>query len=184
MPELPSLLGVLFLVSACARPAPAPPTIEGGNTLETAELGSLQRVHRAGDVWLASQPSAADFELLKGLGIKTVVDLRHPGELTAFDERATVEGLGLAYLSLPFQGASEMSDPVLDRARELLRTAERPLLFHCASANRVGAVWLPYRVLDEHQGFEGARAEAREIGLRSPELEARAIAYVVERRER
>jgi hypothetical protein len=51
--------------------------------------------------------------------------------------------------------------------RELLRTTERPLLFHCASANRVGANWIPYRMLDQGVTWEQAVDEARAMGLRT-----------------
>jgi uncharacterized protein (TIGR01244 family) len=178
------LLVLLPLAGACAAPAAEE---NGGHAADATEkleprtCGSIQRVHTLGGVYLASQPSAADFEQAKQGGIRTVIDLRHTGEVKDFDERAVVEGLGLAYVQLPWNGVEQLTDEVFDRARELLRTAERPILLHCGSANRVGAVWLPHRVLDGGLSYEAALAEARTIGLKTPEYEARAREYVARR---
>jgi hypothetical protein len=49
---------------------------------------------------------------------------------------------------------------------------------HCASANRVGAVWIPFRVLDQGIELEAAVAGAKAIGLETPEYEAKARDYV------
>jgi uncharacterized protein (TIGR01244 family) len=178
-----SLLSLLPL-AGCSDPAVEAKPARGAATTETLEpysCGSIQRLHALGGVFLASQPSAADFEQARQDGVRTVINLRHDQEQPEFDERAVVEGLGLAYVQLPWNGAEELTDGVYDRTRELLKTAERPILLHCGSANRVGAVWLPYRVLDGGLSFEEALAEARTIGLKTPEYEAKARDYVERR---
>lgn len=147
-------------------------------TLEPATCGAIQRLHRFGAVYLASQPGAADLEAARTAGVKTVINLRPAKEQADFDEKAAVSALGLAYVNLPISGPADLSDEVFAEARTLLNGAERPLLLHCASANRVGAVWIPWRVLDGGLGLEEAVAEAKTIGLRSPELESRARDYV------
>lgn len=146
--------------------------------LELAALGGIAKLHTLGDVWLASQPSAADLERAKESGVRTVVNLRPAGEQGDFDEESFVTGLGMTYVNLPISGAPDLSDDLLARARELLEQARRPLLVHCASANRVGAVWIPWRVLDGGLELEDAVAEAKVIGLKTPELEAKARDYV------
>lgn len=177
---VPFLLAALWLAAACAGPSPAPagPPGTAGTTFVPATCGSIQRLHALGGVYLASQPSAADLECAKELGVKTVINLRHPREMKDFDERAVVEGLGLAYVSLPWNGAEELTDEVFARSRALLRDSQRPILLHCARAVRVGAVWVPYRVLDDGISLEAAVAEARTIGLASGELEQKAREYV------
>jgi uncharacterized protein (TIGR01244 family) len=144
--------------------------------LEARTLGETARIHAFGDLWLASQPTAADLELAKAAGVRTVLSLRGADEKVGYDERAVAEGLGLTFLSLPWAGSEDPA--VFDRARDLLATAERPLLFHCASANRVGALWIPWRVLDGGVSLEQALEEAKAIGLRSPDLEATARRYL------
>ncbi len=138
----------------------------------------MQRLHTYQGIFLASQPSAADFEQAAQGGIRTVLNLRHGAEQPDFDEQAHVESLGLNYLHRPWNGPGEMTDGVVDELREVLNSAERPILFHCASSNRVGAVWLAYRALDGGLSIEAALAEARTAGLKSPAYEQRAIEYV------
>lgn len=194
-----AVLALASLVPACgsperepssAPPAPAPapvaapvpvpvavPAQEPGR-LELATCGKISRVHALGDLYLASMPTAADLEEARAMGVKTVVNLRRPAEHADFDEAAAVAALGLVYVNLPISGASDLTDEVIEQAREFLNRAERPLLLHCASANRVGAVWIPWRVLDGGIDLDEAVAEARTIGLKTPELEAKARDYV------
>jgi hypothetical protein len=49
---------------------------------------------------------------------------------------------------------------------------------HCGSSNRVGAVWLPWRVLDGGVEVEKAVAEAKPIGLKKAEYEEKALDYI------
>lgn len=146
--------------------------------LEPFECGTITRLHTHKGVFLASQPSAADFEQAKQGGIVTVINLRHASEQPDFNEQAFIEGLGLTYHNVPWSSPEELTDAKFDEVRGLLGDADRPILMHCSSANRVGAMWLAYRVLDEGASQEQALAEARAIGLRSPNFQARAIEYI------
>lgn len=192
---LPLPLLVLGLVGACrsAEPGVGAPTAavepDDGHTafvaeqLEPYSCGSIQRMHTYGGVFLASQPAPEDFEQARQGGVVTVINLRHESELD-FDEGALVTGLGLAYHNPAWNGVEELTDEALDESRRLLRTAERPILLHCGSSNRVGAVWLAYRVLDEGLDVEAARAEARQVGLKTPAYEERVLEYLSRRRGR
>lgn len=183
-----SLPAVLVLLGACAgpaekQPAPSPAPGSGAAVLEPFQCGEVQRIHTFQNIFLASQPSAQDFEHARKNGIKTVVNLRHPSELKDFDEPAVVEGLGLTYVSLPWNGPDELTDAVFDRGRELLSTSERPLMMHCSSANRIGPIWIAWRVLDGGQTFEQAHAEAVQIGMKTPAYTDKARDYVERRRK-
>ena len=167
-------LALLLLSAACAG-APEP---DSASALVAAPVGSLARARALGDVYVAGQPSAEDLALFAGQGGKTVLNLRAPQESLGFDEPVRAAELGLAYVNLPFGKPEQLDDALFTRARELLGTAERPLLLHCASGNRVGAVWIPWRVLDGGLELEQAVAEAKAIGLTSAPLEARARDYV------
>jgi uncharacterized protein (TIGR01244 family) len=167
--------------AARSTPAPAPAPAD---VLAPATCGALQKVHELDGVYTAGQPTAEDLLAAREAGIKTVIDLRRADEKRGYDEAAAVAEAGLAYVPLPFNGPAELNDAIFDRARELLRTAERPLLLHCASANRVGAVWIPYRVLDAGIALDAAVAEARTIGLKTPEYEALARDYVAREMQR
>ena len=123
---------------AAQQPRAGPQEPPGPPELERVACGAIENLHARTGVLLASQPSAEDLEAARALGVRTVVNLRRPEEL-AFDERAVVAELGLAYHQPSFGSVEELTDDVLASTRTLLRTAERPLLLHCASANRVGA---------------------------------------------
>jgi uncharacterized protein (TIGR01244 family) len=163
-----------------AAPTTAPTTApvgQGDDKLAPATCGKIARVSRLADVYLAAQPSPDDLAEAKKLGIKTVINLRPESETKEFKEREAVEAAGLAYVHIPFV-ADQVTDAVFDQAREQLKSAKRPLLLHCGTANRVGGVWLPYRVLDAGLSWDAALAEAKTIGLRNPTLEAKAKEYV------
>lgn len=162
---------------------PAPPDAEPHKAvvtekLEPYECGSVKRLHTFKGIFLGSQPLAEDFEQAKQGGIKTVINLRHASENKEFDEEEIVTGLGLGYHNPAWNGPDELTDEKFDRVRELLRTVEKPILLHCSSANRVGAHWVTYRVLDDGIDYDEALAEAKVVGLRSPEFEAKAKAYI------
>ncbi len=165
-------------------PAPTAPAEHKAITtdkLEPYECGTITRLHTLGGVFLASQPKLEDFAQAKKGGVKTVINLRHASEIKEFDERKVVEGEGLTYVNLPWDGPGELTDDVFDKAREHLKAAERPILLHCASANRVGAVWLPHRVLDGGLSWDAALAEVKIVGLKSPDYEAKAKDYIKRR---
>jgi len=159
---------------------PSPPT----PTVEPYTCGTVQRIHTLDGVFLASQPQPADLEQAKAGGIRTVVSLRHADELD-WDEAALVARLGMEHASIPFRTPDELTDDVFDRVRALLNDpAKRPLLLHCSSANRVGAVWLAHRVLDGGLSIQAAVAEARRVGLKLPAFEEKALDHVRRRQGR
>lgn len=172
--SLPSLC----ILNSCNQPEQATKTEASTDALEPYELGEISTLHKFGEVYLASQPQESDFETAKNAGVKTVINMRHPEEMTEFDEEATVTALGLEYVNLPWAKPEELTDEVFDRARELLNTSEKPILLHCSSANRVGAVWIPWRVLDGGIDMDDAVEEAKTIGIRTPEYEPKARDYV------
>jgi uncharacterized protein (TIGR01244 family) len=181
------LLAPPLLLAACRggsggsdRPIEAAP--EEAAALEPLQLGALQRLHARGDLYLSSQPSPADLALLRDRGVVTVIDQRGDAETPELDERAVAAELGLEYHNPAFGGPLPLTDEVLDETRALLRDAPRPLLIHCASANRTGAAWLAYRILDEGLEPEAALLEAKAVGLRSEQYEQQVLDYVARRR--
>lgn len=88
----------------------------------------------------SGQPDTAVLDSIKEAGFTTVIDLRGENEDRGMDEVAEVEGRGLRYFSLPVADAADVN---YDNARKLdriLADVEGPVLLHCASGNRVGAI--------------------------------------------
>lgn len=126
----------------------------------------------------AGQPEEEHFERLAGAGYKTVVDMRVPEEDRGLDEPEIVRQLGMEYVSIPV-GHETVEDETFERFRELMRNPERrPVLVHCSSANRVGALLIPYLMLDERKAPEEAVEMATEVGLKSDQLKQAALRYV------
>ena len=86
------------------------------------------------------QPSPAQFETLAGLGYKTVINMRAPGEKGSTDP-AFVESLGMTYVSIPIAGAADISEENARKLAEVLDVGADPVVVHCASGNRVGALF-------------------------------------------
>jgi protein tyrosine phosphatase (PTP) superfamily phosphohydrolase (DUF442 family) len=129
------------------------------------------------DVASAGQPRAEHFRRLAEAGYRTVIDLRAPDEPRGFDEPAAAREAGLVYENIPVT-AQSLGDGQFDRLRALLNDpAMRPAVVHCGSANRVGALLIPYLLLDEGRTPDESLATARQVGLRSPELAELALRY-------
>jgi uncharacterized protein (TIGR01244 family) len=130
-------------------------------------------------VLTAGQPSAAQFSELAKAGVRTVIDLRSPVEARGFDESASVRAAGLTYRNIPVTPTT-LGNHEFDEVRGLLRDGARPMLIHCGSANRVGALLIPYLMLDEKQSRDDALRIAHDVGLRSEDLMRAALMYVGE----
>jgi len=153
-------LAVLFWVVASALRAEIPENVD------PAQIPNY-RVVRPG-LATAGKPSAEALGRLKAQGFKTVIDLRTEVEGTLAEKQA-VEAQGLRYVSVPISPATFSMGDAEAVAKVLNDPAAKPILLHCSSANRVGAVWA---VLEVRGGrtLEQAEAAAREIGLSGPTM--------------
>src|SRR5688500_4492684 len=126
---------------------------------------------------------ATETSALDGLakdGFKSVINLRLASEANANIElnAAHARSPGLNYIHVPFN-AAQPEPKVLDQfLAAIANKANQPAYVHCGSANRVGAVWLVKRVLQDGWTIEKATEEAKLIGLRSEPLEKFALAYI------
>jgi uncharacterized protein (TIGR01244 family) len=119
------------------------------------------------------RPTIATAGLLKGgavaelkpLGFVTVLDLRDPKEGTA-SEQADVESGGLRYFNIPVSEQVPTDEQVEAFTHIVEDQANQPILIHCSTANRVGAMWTLYQV---RKGLPVAIAleEGRTIGLQT-----------------
>lgn len=164
----------LFLVLWTIAVAPTGWAAEAPKASPTAPAVALPNASLPEPGLLAAgQPTAEQLGEVAAAGYKTVLDLRAPTENRGFDEPARVRELGLAYHNLPIVPA-ELDraglDAALGRFREILDGAEGPVLLHCGSSNRVGALLYAHWVLDEKVDPAVALERAKGAGLTSPEL--------------
>lgn len=132
------------------------------------EVGAVQPVD---GITSAGQPDQAAFKVFADSGYAAVIDLRTAGEDRGLDEQAVVEGLGMEYLSFPIgsDGISFENARALD---ELLGAYDEPVLVHCGSANRVGAL-LALRASLKGADDEAALEAGKQGGLTGLEPKVR-----------
>jgi len=78
-------------------------------------------------------------------GFKTIIDLRTKAEGTEAEEKYVKEKGSIKYINIPFNGAS-ITDEQLELFTKHVDESEYPLIIHCGSGNRVGAMWSSYRI--------------------------------------
>jgi uncharacterized protein (TIGR01244 family) len=131
------IVGHLLAVSACAgdmeASAKSPLKVDLHTIVETGFVQPVDGITAAG------QPDKAAFAVFAENGYKAVVDLRTAGEARGLDEQAVVEELGMEYVAFPI----DRDDINFENAQaldELIGSYDAPVLVHCASSNRVGAL--------------------------------------------
>ena len=100
---------------------------------------------------------------LRPLGFAAVLDLRGPKEGTA-SEKAEVESAGLRYFNIPVTEQAPSDEQVTAFARIVEDPANQPIIIHCHTASRVGAMWVLYQVR-KGAPVTIALEEGRTIGL-------------------
>lgn len=162
------MAAVALLLPGCAKSlheaplAPARPV---------TNWDGVKNLSRSGDVYFGGQPTADAFDTAQERGVKVVVNLRSEREMKAldFDEAALVRRLGMEYVAIPVTPDSFAAADA-DRLKDVLTRTSGPVLIHCGSSNRVGAVWALY--LHRHRGvaLDEAIDLGRKAGLRSDRL--------------
>ena len=117
---------------------------------------------------------------VKELGFVSVINFRTAGEQGAEIEasRTAAGEVGLKYFHIPFRAPTPAD---VEQFLEVIAdSANQPAYIHCASANRVGAMWAIKRVKQDGWEIDRAMEEAETIGLRSEALKAFALSYVAQ----
>ena len=155
-----TILGLAFAAVA-QEPDQAPAARLKADLEQVVKLGTVSPVD---GITAAGQPDEAGFQVFADAGYTTVIDMRAEDEDRGLDEPAFVEALGMRYVWFPIASEDDVS---FDRARELDELLQRypgPVLVHCTSSNRVGAM-LALRASLNGAGVEEALAIGRDAGL-------------------
>jgi protein tyrosine phosphatase (PTP) superfamily phosphohydrolase (DUF442 family) len=110
------------------------------------------------DVWRSNQPTHARFEKYAAMGIKTVINLRGEDKHAHYlFEKESCEALGLTLVNAKLWARTAAPRDRLLAALDALRTAQRPMMFHCKSgADRAGFVSAMYMMVFEGQSVDEA----------------------------
>ena len=165
-----ALVTILMVMSGCANRQTTTHTSQNSETLYPASIKHIEN-----GMYSASQPSQSDLRALKALGVKTVISLRNPAE-NDWDEAAFVTELGMAFINLPVAGAAGVNE---ENAQELARLIEKygdqPLLVHCGSGNRVGALMATAANKVDQHDVETSIAIGKKWGMTTLEPKVRWI---------
>ena len=132
--------------------------------VDLQEVVERQEVMPVDGITVSGQPDEEALAVFAASGYSTVIDLRAPGEDRGLDEAGVAESLGLDYVQLPVRSGKDVS---FDRARQLqslIDEADGPVLLHCGSGNRVGALLALAKSLDGSSDEE-ALEYGRSAGL-------------------
>lgn len=131
-------VSLLLALPACAdEPAVAvvaPIKVDLGEVTESGKVVAVDGVSAAG------QPDEAALQVFAESGYAAVIDLRTESEDRGFDEAAVVADLGMDYVSLPIAGSAAINTENAMKLEALIASYDGPVLVHCASSNRVGAL--------------------------------------------
>lgn len=126
------------------------------------------RFEPADGITAAGQPDETNFKELADAGYAAVIDLRTAGEDRGLDEETIVESLGMDYVSLPIAGRGAINFQNAQILDQILSGYDEPVLVHCGSSNRVGALFALREKLNG-AGDDDALAFGKSAGMTSLE---------------
>jgi uncharacterized protein (TIGR01244 family) len=133
-----SLASLAFALLACAGEAVVETTGTHVNVAAVVEAGAVTPVN---GISSSGQPDEEAFRVFADSGYSAVIDMRGPDEDRGMeDEQATVEAMGLDYIAFPIASRDEINFDTAKELDALLQGIEGPVLLHCGSGNRVGAI--------------------------------------------
>jgi uncharacterized protein (TIGR01244 family) len=152
----------VLALAGCAN-APAPQAVPLLDNARSPVAGVL----------VTGRIAPGDIESLRDAGIRRVVDLTPDAETPDFDEASAVRAAGLGYANLPLGGPGDLTRDNVAAFDALMRDATQPVLVHCASGNRVGAMAALRAAWIEGRSAEHAVAIGKAWGLTGLEDEVR-----------
>lgn len=109
--------------------------------VDIAAVKAAGSVRPVGGVTSAGQPDREALEVFANSGYTAVIDLRGDAELRGLDEGEVVEDLGMSYVTFPVTGAGAINFENAAELQRLIDKQDGPVLVHCGSGNRVGALF-------------------------------------------
>lgn len=112
------------------------------------------------------RPQPADLRAACEKGVRTVVNLCPAAESPGYDEPALVQELGMTYVNIPVAGPGDLTPGNAQKLAAVMKDfGDEPVLVHCASGNRVGALFALKAHFVDGKPVEEAIADGRAHGL-------------------
>ena len=126
-----------LLLAGCASVEPASRHVDAAPA-DAAEEVPLQAV-RSG-LFTSGQPTPSQWASIRASGVSTVINLRPDDEMGGRDEASEVATAGLVYRQLDVGGIRDITDANAAQVQAWIDEAPGPVLLHCSSGNRAGAL--------------------------------------------
>lgn len=159
-----TLIKLMFIACCCSVAVAADNAFDMINASQPTE-----------QIYTGGQPSLSDLDKLKAAGVTTVVSLRGADEQPPFDEKKEVEARGMRFVSIPVAGKSDVTFDNAKQLQAVLNDSEGKALVHCASSNRVGALFA-LNAVAEGKSVDEAIEAGKHYGLTSLEPVVRDVA--------
>lgn len=168
-----SAIAVLLVTCCACTGSSVPPSPTVLSTDEPATTMESFRQPRPG-LFTGGRPSEDDLNAAAASGVKAVISLLPDGELG--DEAAQVTAREMTFASIPITGAADLTENNARELGALLTThAHHPVLVHCGSGNRAGALLALSAFYVEGMRASDAISFGLSAGLRSLEPTVREI---------
>ena len=172
--RLPASLAVLLFIAAAFGVRPASAQVTKMTVPGVTNFAKLETTIACGG---ATTPEAVPE--IKKMGYVAIVNMRLSNEAGANveGEEAAAKAAGIRFFHIPFSTASP--DPAVADAflKTITAPENNPAYIHCASGNRVSAMWMIKRMVVDHWDADKAYTEANALGLTSPALKQFALDY-------
>lgn len=140
------LIPVLLASTGCAEREPL--ATDSPLLVDVSAVTAGDFVRPVNGVSASGQPDADALQGFANSGYSAVIDLRGQDENRGLDESRIVEELGMSYIPLPIAGSDAISFENARLLKSLIDEQQGPVLVHCASGNRVGALLALIESLD------------------------------------
>ena len=155
---------------AAEAPVPQPAPVAESPPAEAAEAPTALDIPNARmpaeGILTGGQPTVEHLEQAARDGYRTIVNLRPADEEGAWNEAPKAAELGMRYVAIPIASADGLTTEAARQLAEVVDDPEaRPVMVHCASGNRVGALFALKAFHLEGADVESALATGREAGL-------------------
>ena len=162
-----SYVAVLLVAIALASPVAAGPATGSASPVANApavRIDNFGRVDAA--LYRGAQPEGRDYEDLKKLGVRTIVNLT--SDDADPNEKASAESAGIAYVQIPM---STHTVPTSAQVAQFLSIvsdpASQPVYVHCVGGrHRTGVMTAAYRMAHEGWSADQAFKEMKQCQLR------------------
>ena len=167
------VLALLLCTGAASAGEPAARPADWATPVEGTSIKNLYLIEKG--LYRGSQPTAAGFQELQALGVRTVLDLAGGN-----GDAALVPDGSLKLVQIKMSAMGLRDDRVVAALRVMTDPANRPLMVHCRQgADRTGAIVALYRVVVQGWSKQKAILEMKEGGFHHSELWVNLDYYVM-----